>query len=103
MYEGFDIASFLMGLPLAIMLIGIIALYDIKKGKKERRYDERYTKIHDGARSISWYVTSVFILLSWIFVLIYERPSTAFFVLTVLWIVHMTSYGIGVAILNKKM
>ena len=103
MYEEFDIVSFLMGLPLAIILIGIIALYNIKKGRKERRYDERYSKIHEGARSISWYVTSAFILLSLIFVLIYERPSTAFFVLTVLWIVHTTSYGIGAAILNKKM
>ena len=34
MYEEFDIVSFLMGLPLAIILIGIIALYNIKKGRK---------------------------------------------------------------------
>lgn len=102
MYGGFDIMAFLLGLPLGMLVTGIIAYITIRKGKRERRYDERYKKIHDGARSISWYTTSTFILLSWTFVIIYERPSLAFFVLTAIWVVHMTSYGIGAYIMNQK-
>src|SRR5699024_5830580 len=98
-----DILAFLLGLPLGMLIMGIFAFFNIRKGKKERRYDERYTKIQEGARSISWYITSAFILLSWAFIIIYERPGTAFFVLTILWIVHTTSYGIGAAVLNKRM
>lgn len=102
MYEGFDVMAFLLGLPLGMLIMGILAYFMIRKGKRERRYDERYKKIHHGARSISWYTTSTFILISWTFVIMYERPSLAFFVLTAIWIVQMTSYGIGAYIMNQK-
>lgn len=102
MYEGFDFMAFLLGLPLGMLMIGILAYIYIRKGKRERRYDERYRKIHHGARSISWYATSTFILISWTFVIMYERPSLAFFALTTIWVVHITSYGIGAYIMNQK-
>jgi len=102
MYKGFDLTAFLLGLPLGMFIMGVTSYIVIRKGKKERRYDERYTKIHNGARSISWYVTSGFILLSWTFVLMYEPPGLAFFVLTALWVVHMISYGMGAMMMNKR-
>lgn len=101
-YEGFDVSAFLLGLPLGMLVTGIVGYFVIRKGKKERRYDERYTKIHNGARSIGWFVSFFFIIGSWAFVIMYEKPSLAFFVLTAVYIVHVTAYGIGAAILNKK-
>src|SRR5699024_10694485 len=102
MYEGFDMLAFLLGLPLGMLLMGIIGFFSIRKGKKERRYDERYTKIQNGARSIGWFASYFFILICWTFVILYEKPGLAFFVLTAIWIVHLTSYGIGAFILNRK-
>lgn len=102
MYEGFDLMAFLIGLPLGMLIMGVIGFFSIRKGKKERRYDERYTKIQNGARSIGWFASYFFILISWTFVILYEKPGLAFFVLTAIWIVHIVSYGVGVAIYQRK-
>lgn len=74
----------------------------MKKGKKERWFDERSTRIQRNARSFSWSVTTVVIILSWILVMILERPSLAFFIITAIWVAHMLSYGIGALIESDK-
>lgn len=102
MYEGFSIWSFLSGLPLGLLIAGIIFYFSWRKGKKERRYDERYTRIHEQARSISWIVTYFTILILWAFVLIMEKPGLAFFVLTGLYVIQMVSYVIGSIIATRK-
>src|SRR5699024_12419782 len=99
MYEGFDLTAFLMGLPLGMLVMGIIGFFAIRKGKKERKYDERYKKIHDGAKSISWITTYFVILLSWVFVLLYEAPALAFFTITLIYVIDGLSYCIIVTFL----
>lgn len=102
MYEGFDIWAFLSGLPLGLAIAGIIFYFSRRKGKKERRFDERYTNIHRQARSISWGATTVAILIAWAVVMVVEGPKLAFFILAAIWVIHMISYGIGAAIANKQ-
>lgn len=102
MYEGFDIWAFLVGLPLALVIVSIVLLISRRKGKKERLFDERYTSIHKHARSISWGVTAVAILIAWMIVMIVEGPRLAFFILTGIWVTHMMSYLIGTVIASRK-
>lgn len=102
MYEGFDIGAFLMGLPFGIAIGGVILFFSWRKGKKERRFDERYTIIRQSARSFSWIVTTFAILIGWAVVIILEGPSPAFFILMGIWVVHMLSYIIGAAIASKR-
>lgn len=102
MYEGFHIGSFLLGLPLGLAVTGVILLFSRRTGKKERRFDERYTTIHRNARSISWGVMTAVILIAWIIVMFIERPSLAFFIITAIWVAHMLSYGVAAFIEDNK-
>lgn len=101
MYEGFDIWAFLAGLPLGLVIWGIVYYFVRRKGKKERLFDERYTNLHRHARSISWKIMTVAILLAWVIVMIVEGAKLAFFILTGLWVIHMLSWMVGAAIVNK--
>ncbi len=102
MYEGFDIWIFLAGLPLGLAIASLVLFISWKKGKKERRFDERYTRIHQHARSISWGVTTAALLIAWTIVILMEGPRLAFFILSGIWVVHMLSYAIGAAIASSK-
>lgn len=102
MYGGFNIWLFLMGLPLGLLIVGTVLFISRKNGKKQRRFDERYTAIHRQARSYSWFATTAAILICWMTSLIIEGPSIAFFMLTAIWIVHMASYAIGAASASSK-
>ncbi len=101
MYEGFDIWAFLVGLPLGLVIWAIVWFFVRKKGMKERIFDERYANLHRHARSISWKVMTGAILIAWIIVMIVEGAKLAFFILTALWVIHMLSWAIGAAIVNK--
>jgi len=102
MYEGFDIWAFMAGLPLGLVIAGIVYYFVWRKGKKERLFDERYKNIHRHAKSISWMVTSVAILIAWTIVMIVEGAKLAFFIMTALWTIHMLSWAIGAAIASKN-
>lgn len=102
MYEEFDIWSFLLGLPLATVFVVIVLFINWKRGKKKRIFDERYTKIHRYARTISWFVTTFMILIIWGIIIIFEGPGLSFFLITALWVIHMLSYLIGTLIANKN-
>ena len=58
MYEEFDLFTFLIGLPLGIIITGIVFMINRKIGKKKRWFDERYNRIHGRARSYSWVATN---------------------------------------------
>lgn len=102
MYEGFDIWVFLAGLPLGLIIVSIVMFIFFKRGKRDRIFDERYKRIHQHARSISWVVTTAAILIAWMIVILIEGPSLAFFILTGIWVTHMMSYLIGALIANKN-
>lgn len=101
MYEEFDLLTFIIGLPLAIVLMSIVFLIMWKIGKKKRWFDERYKRVHEKARSYSWLATTVAILIVWMIVILMEGPGLTFFLLTGIWVVHMVSYGIGAIIANQ--
>lgn len=101
MYEEFDLLAFLIGLPLAIVIMGIVFIINRKIGKKKRWFDERYNRIHEKARSYSWVATTVAILIVWMIVIVMEGPRLTFFLLTGLWVVHMVSYSIGAIIASQ--
>ena len=101
MYEKFDLLTFLIGLPLAIVIIGIVFMINRKIGKKKRWFDERYKRIHEKARSYSWVATTIAILVVWMIVIVIEGPGLTFFLLTGLWVVHMLSYTIGAFVANQ--
>lgn len=102
MHEGFDIWAFMAGLPLGLVIAGIAYYFVRKKGKRERLFDERYKNIHRHARSISWMVMTVAILIAWSIVMIVEGAKLAFFIMTALWVIHMLSWAIGAAIASKN-
>lgn len=102
MYENFDLLSFLLGLPLAILIMAIVFLARRSVGKKRRWFDERYMKIHEKARSLSWTVTTITILIVWLIIIFMEGPGLAFFLMTAIWVIHMLSYGIGSLIANRS-
>ncbi|EGQ20064.1 hypothetical protein HMPREF9372_3607 [Sporosarcina newyorkensis 2681] len=102
MYDGFNIWSFLLGLPLGLVVAGIVWFINWRIGKKQRRYDERYRNIHRQARSYSWFATTGAVLIGWMVAMLLEGPGVAFFILTAIWVIHMTSYGVGAAIANSK-
>ena len=102
MHEGFDWLSFLIGLPLAIVIITIVALVNQRIGKKKRWFDERYQEIHNKARSFSWIVTTVSMLVVWLVIIFMEGPGLAFFLMTGLWVIHMFSYLLGTIMAQKE-
>lgn len=102
MYENFDWLAFLLGLPLALLIVAIVLPLQRRALKKQRVLDERYVTIHTQGRSFAWVVTAVAIALAWLVVLLIEPIGTAFFVLTFLWVVHFTSWLIGAAIASKR-
>jgi len=102
MHQEFDIWAFMAGLPLGLVIAGIVYYFVWKKGKKERLFDERYKNIHRHARSISWKVMTVAILIAWTIVMIVEGAKLAFFIMTALWVIHMLSWAIGAAIASKN-
>jgi hypothetical protein len=102
MYEGFNIWAFLIGLPFALVIASIGMLINRRIGKRKHLFDERYTRIHKHARSISWGVTTAAILIAWSIIIIVEGPGLAFFILSGIWVTHMLSYAIGAAIASCK-
>lgn len=101
MAEKFDLFSFLIGLPLAIIIWMIIFTINRRIGKKKRWFDERYRRINEKARSLSWISTTVAIILAWMIIIVMEGPGLSFFIMTGIWLIHMISYLIGAIIANQ--
>lgn len=101
MYEQFDIWTFLLGLPLGLLIAGIVWWINHRIGKRERRFDERYQSMHRRARSYSWFATTTAILIGWMLSMMIEGPGLAFFILSGIWVIHMMSYAIGASVASK--
>lgn len=102
MYEGFDLGAFLMGLPFGITISLVVLLFVWRKGKKERRFDERYENVQKHAKSIGWGATTIALLIGWAIIILTEGASPAFFILMGIWVVHMLSYIVARAIVDAK-
>lgn len=102
MREDFDLLAFMLGLPTGLAVTLIIGYFIWRKGKKTRRYDERYKSIQDQAKSLSWAVTQLAIVIAWAIVIIVEGPGLAFFLFTAVYVIAMVSYGVAAAAAEKK-
>lgn len=106
MYENFYSPHFLLGLVAGSVPTLIVAYFVwnivVKKGKKERRFDERYKRIQEQAKSLSWNVTVLAILIAWSIIIVFEGPGLSFFLFTALYIIAITAYGIGATIADKR-
>lgn len=102
MYEGINNWSFLLGLPVGILVAGIPVYFYWRKGKKERHFDERYNQVHQQARSISWFVMYFLLLITWGVAIIVEGFSLVFFLFAGLWLIHLLSYFLSAFIVAKK-
>ena len=89
-------------IPLAILIIIITFWINHRVGKKRRLFDERYLVIKEKARSFSWIVTTITILIVWAVIIIVEGPGLSFFLMSGIWGAHMLSYAIGGAIASTK-
>jgi len=94
-----SLAGFITGAGVVLF----IAFLYFRKGKKERRFDERYEEVHAKARTLSWSLTLIVLMLMWLGSLIFEGPKLAFLLLATAYGVMLISYGIGVLIMNKRM
>lgn len=93
-----SLAGFITGAGLVLL----IAFLYFKKGKKERRFDERYQEVHEKARTVSWSITLITLMLMWVGALIFEGPKLAYLLLSSAYGVMLISYGIGAMIYNKR-
>lgn len=93
-----SLAGFITGAGVVLL----IAFLYFKKGKKERRFDERYQEVHEKARTVSWSITLITLMLMWVGALIFEGPKLAYLLLSSAYGVMLISYGIGVVIMNKR-
>lgn len=102
MYEGFNWLTFIIGLPLGLLIVFVALFIQKRILQKKRAYDERYTTIQVYARSTGWQVTTGAIIIAWIYILLTEPIGSAFFVITFLWIAHQMGYLIGAIRANAK-
>lgn len=100
--EDFDWLAGLSGLIFGVLVSSVVMYINYRIGKKQRRFDERYEQIHNKARSISWGVTCIAIILGWGAVIIVEGPGFAFFIMTGIYVIAMFSYIVGAAFASKK-
>lgn len=93
-----SLAGFITGAGVVLF----IAFLYFKKGSKERRFDERYQEVHTKARTVSWTITLLVLLVMWLGALLYEGPKLAFVLLASAYGIMLLSYGIGALIYNKR-
>ncbi|QUW23451.1 hypothetical protein JSQ81_07985 [Sporosarcina sp. Marseille-Q4063] len=94
--------EFLTGLPLAVVTTLLLFFIMWRIGKKRHWFDERFRTVHGRAMSISWLATTVGILVVWMIIILIEGPGLAFWLITGLWVFHMTTFGIASMIANRK-
>lgn len=102
MHEGFNLAGFSAGLLVGMVITTIILFINWRKGKKERRYDERYVRVREQAGRLAWSVTVLAIVVACAVLYIFEGKGLAFYLLIVLYVISMMFYLIAVAIADKK-
>ena len=93
------IAGFVTGAGMTLLLL---YLY-VRKGKKERRFDERYEQVHSLARNVSWSLTLVVLTAMWITLLLTQGPALAFYLVLSAYGVLLVSYLISVFYLNRRL
>jgi uncharacterized membrane protein len=84
--------------------IFMLAIFFIQRriGKKNYRYDERYYQVNNQAKSRTWDIMLVIMLIAWPIVIIFDGISFAFFLLTALYMLHCIIMGCAAAYYQSK-
>lgn len=93
-----SVSGFFTGFGLMLLL----AIYKWRKGKKERRFDERYETIHGKARTFSWSITVVLIFMVFLGAVIYEGFKLAAILLAIVYVFILLTYWGAVAFFSKR-
>ncbi len=93
------VAGFFTGAGVSLLLL---YLY-FRKGKKERRFDERYQQVHSLARNVSWSLTLLTLTAMWITLLLLDGPRLAFYLVLSAYGILLASYLISVFFLNRRL
>ncbi|ASF41122.1 MULTISPECIES: hypothetical protein [Halobacillus] len=83
----------LTGLVVGLSIALAVILINRKFMKKNRQLDERQHTISVHARAGGWMVTSALIIIVWAVEIVVEGVTFSFFLLTFLYVGHMTAYG----------
>ena len=102
MREGLHLTAFMSGLPVGIAIALIIGYFIWRKGKKERRYDERYKRVKEQAGSLTLGVTMYAMIIAWVIAFIFEGPGLALYLFSAVYVITMISYLITFTIADKK-
>ncbi|MFD1206746.1 MULTISPECIES: hypothetical protein [Sporosarcina] len=94
-----SIAGFFTGAGVVLLLL---FLY-IRKGKKEKRFDERYEEVHSKARTISWSITLIVLMLLWVAAIVFDLGTLPFIFAISAYSVLLLSYIVSAIWLNKIM
>lgn len=94
-----SIAGFFTGAGVVLLLL---FLY-IRKGKKEKRFDERYEEVHSKARTISWSITLILLTLMWVAAIVLDLGTLPFIFGISAYSVLLLSYIVSAIWLNKIM
>ncbi|MEN2767731.1 DUF3796 domain-containing protein [Ornithinibacillus xuwenensis] len=71
-------------------------------GKKNHRYDERYYQVNNRAKSRTWDIMLVVMLIAWPIVIMFDGISFSFFLLTALYMLHCIIFGISAAFYGSR-
>lgn len=94
-----SIAGFFTGAGVVLLLL---FLY-IRKGKKEKRFDERYEEVHSKARTISWSITLIVLMLLWVAAIVFDLGTLPFIFAISAYSLLLLSYIVSAIWLNKIM
>lgn len=94
-----SISGFFTGFGLMVLL----AIYLWRRGKKERKFDERYETVQKRARTFSWGMTIVFIFMMFVGVVIYEGFGLAAISLAIVYTFILLTYFGAMAFFNKRL
>lgn len=70
--------------------------------KKKKQHDERFVYNDHIGRSYGWMGSVVVIFICWFLSLAVFKELLAFWLISIIWAGHMTSYAIGTAIANSR-
>jgi membrane protein required for beta-lactamase induction len=100
--------EFLQAPWVILILIGnyllMLTIFFVQRhvGKKNHRYDERYYIVNNRAKGRTWDIMLVIMLIAWPIVIIFDGISFAFYLLTILYMLHCLIFGIAASFYQSK-
>src|SRR5690625_2704815 len=82
----------LSGLLIGVAIASIVFLVVYQSGKKKRLFDERHKYLNNQAKSMSWNVTFIGILVAWVLAIVFDGISLSFFLFTGIYLLHCLSF-----------